>query len=87
MPLRRGKRLALAGILLLAGCSSVPGFVASSLGLPVDQKVLMSKRGPGELIAVDGTSCFVSTGRFESAEVGEHVTCFWSGERRRDPGT
>lgn len=79
------KALALAACLGLAGCSSAYGFVANTLGLPVQPKTVMSKRDPNELIAVDGTTCIVSSGRYEEVEISERVSCFWSESRASDP--
>ena len=80
---RTRRRLVLLALLPLAGCSGA-GFVANSLGLPVQHKVVMSKREPNELIAVDGTTCVVSRGRFDDTEISESATCMWSQERAPD---
>ena len=78
------ERLALAGLLALAGCSAVPGFVANSLGLPFREKVVMSKLENNELLAMDDTTCMVSRGRYEDVDIGESVACLWSAHPRRD---
>ena len=75
---------ALAGLVALAGCSAVPGFVANTLGLPVREKVVMSKLENRELLAVDHTTCMVSRGRYDDVEIGESVACLWSAHPRRD---
>lgn len=83
-----GKRLAVlaVGSVLLGatGC----GIVAQSVGAPLEYKAVAYKAGTRELVATDGTYCFVSRGKFERVEVRDHVRCSWSSAPRRDtPGT
>lgn len=69
--------LALSG--LLAGCANtIAGMVGESVGVPLGDKVVSSKLEPNVLVAMDGTSCTVSTERWEKAEVGRRYFCNWS---------
>jgi hypothetical protein len=79
------KRISLLAIpFLFAGCANaLAGFVGESVGIPLEEKVVASKVEPNLLIATDQTSCQVSKGRWEKAEVGERSLCMWA-ERRLD---
>ena len=64
---------------LLAGCvNTIAGIVGESVGVPLGDKVVSSKVEPNVLVAMDGTSCMVSTERWEKAEVGRRYFCHWS---------
>ena len=64
---------------LLAGCANtIAGMVGESVGVPLGDKVVSSKIEPNVLVAMDGTSCTVSTERWEKAEVGRRYFCNWS---------
>jgi predicted small secreted protein len=64
---------------LLAGCAStIAGMVGESVGVPLGDKVVSSKIEPNVLVAMDGTSCTVSTERWEKAEIGRWYFCNWS---------
>ena len=63
----------------LAGCGPLIEFGANSAGLGSPSKPVHAKDPPDTLIASDGTSCRVPQARFEQIEVGDHITCVWSG--------
>jgi hypothetical protein len=67
-----------------SGCSFLQGIFAESIGVSLENKAVAYKSGSQELVATDGTYCFVSRGKFEEVEVGDHVQCTWSSEPRRD---
>ncbi len=77
--------IALLSTLAFGGCAVVHGIVAEALAVPVESKAVAAKWGSGELIATDGTYCFVSRGRFSKVVIGDHVLCAWSSEPRPDP--
>ena len=82
---RRLAALALCAALLgTSGCTVLQGVFAESVGMPVQSKAVAYKSDPQELIATDGTSCFVSRGKFEDVEIGDAVLCAWTSEPRRD---
>lgn len=68
----------------MTGCSVFQGIFAESIGVSLETKAVAYKHGSQELIATDGTNCFVSRGKFEKVEVGDHVQCTWSSEPPRE---
>ena len=62
----------------LAGCGLIE-FAANSAGLGSPSKRVEAKASPNTLFASDGTRCQVPEARFEQIEVGDHITCVWSG--------
>jgi hypothetical protein len=69
----------------LSGCGFLQGVFAESVGVPLETKAVAYKHGAQELVATDGTSCFVSRGKFQDVDVGDRVQCTWSAEPPRDP--
>jgi len=69
----------LALSVLLAGCvNTVAGIIGESVGVPLGDKVVSSKVEPNVLVAMDGTSCTVSTERWGKVEVGVRYFCHWT---------
>lgn len=63
----------------VSGCPNVvAGLVGDSVGVPLHAKVISSKVEPNVVIAVDGTICEVTKGRWEQARVGREILCSWS---------
>ncbi|HLU24435.1 MAG TPA: hypothetical protein VKZ58_01830 [Longimicrobiales bacterium] len=71
--------MVLVAALVLTGCASTAiGFLGESVGVKLHGKVVAAKIEPTTLIATDGTSCDVSKGAWEKAEVGKPYRCLWS---------
>ena len=71
--------MVLVAALLFTGCASTAvGFLGESVGVTLQRKVVAAKIEPTTLIATDGTSCEVSKGQWEKAEVGKPHRCVWS---------
>lgn len=64
----------------LAGCWLIE-LGANSAGLGSPSKMVQAKDPPDTLVASDGTSCRVPEARFKEIEVGDYITCVWSGGR------
>ena len=62
----------------LAGCGLIE-FAANTAGLSSPSKRVEAKASPNTLVASDGTSCQVPEARFDQIEVGDWITCVWSG--------
>lgn len=78
--------IAVAALLGATACVSLPlpGRDAGDSGETVGWKLVVEKREPNLLVAVDRTYCEVTRERFEETEEGERVFCHW---RNRDsPG-
>jgi len=74
--------------LVLPACASIPGMGRSQQGTPSPQgtlgwKVVIEKREPNLLLAVDGTECVVSEERFERVRTGRRAFCHWRAEGMR----
>ena len=70
----------MAAVALLAGCASRPlprAFDSGEGSGTSGWKHVMEKREPNLLIALDGTECTVSEGRFVRLERGDRVLCTW----------
>jgi hypothetical protein len=83
-PVRTAAAIILA--LLLPTCTSIPGMGRSEHGPRSTQetlgwKVVIEKREPNLLLAVDGTECVVSEERFERIRRGRRAFCHWRAER------
>jgi hypothetical protein len=85
MEMRRTLLLLATGALVTSGCSALAAAFAESIGMPLESKAVAHKNRAQELIATDGTTCFVSRGKFEAVEIGDLVPCTWSSEPLRDP--
>jgi hypothetical protein len=82
-PVRLGAATILA--LLLPACASLPGMGRTEHGPRSPQetlgwKVVIEKREPNLLLAVDGTECVVSEERFERIRTGRRAFCHWRTE-------
>jgi hypothetical protein len=73
----------LAGALLILVTWTAMGFAYSTV-FPEGRSAAY-EHGSQELIATDGTYCFVSRGTFDRVEIGHHVQCTWPSEPPRDP--
>ncbi len=65
---------------LLGACASLPMPRTLTPDTPrggTGWKHVAEKRDPVYLVAVDGTECTVSRGRFERVERGDRVLCSW----------
>jgi hypothetical protein len=72
-------RVAPVLLLALAGCTSIP--LPHPPGEPaplLSRKQVAAKRDPQVLVALDGTRCVTTQGRFERAQPGDRVWCVWS---------
>jgi hypothetical protein len=67
------------GLLLVTSCLSlpIPGRGPGSSGETLTWKVIVEKREPNILIALDRTYCEVAPDRFDKVEEGERVFCHW----------
>jgi hypothetical protein len=81
----RALTLAFALALLLPACASIPGMGRDQHSSRSPQetlgwKVVIEKRDPNLLLAVDGTECVVSEERFERIRTGRRAFCHWRTE-------
>jgi hypothetical protein len=69
----------LMGLLLLTSCISlpVPGRGVQESRETLSSKVVVEKREPNLLLAMDRTECVVPQARFERTRVGDRVFCHW----------
>jgi hypothetical protein len=66
----------LTSMAFAAGCFAIP--LGRRTGGPaLERKVVVRKRKPNLLQAVDGTWCETDSEKFESVSVGEAVWCVW----------
>jgi hypothetical protein len=72
--------LLLLALLLLSGCIRSGDSYRRSPAAGVGWKVVMDKRPPAYLVAVDGTECTVSAERFRQVDPGDRVLCAWRRE-------
>lgn len=70
------KLVVLTTIALLSGCS-LPQRVKLGGSDGPGNKVVTAKEAPATLVAVDGTICHVTAGRFERISTGDRAWCGW----------
>lgn len=68
-------------VLTTTGCSVLAQIAGESVGVPLESKLIAAKSPPNTLIADDQSTCTVTRGRWEEAEVGDRHLCAWSGQR------
>lgn len=68
-----------ACLLTLASCFSLPGRESGprTSGELLGWKVVVEKREPNLLLAVDQTECVVPENRFDRVREGQRVFCHW----------
>jgi hypothetical protein len=80
-----GRRAAIALLACLAvsfsGCGFVAQMAGESVGIPLERKIIFAKSEPNVLIAEDSSTCTVTKGQWEKAEVGRRHLCAWSAAR------
>lgn len=67
-------------LLLLSACIRSGDPYRTSPAAGIGWKVVMDKRPPAYLVAVDGTECTVSAERFQQVNPGDRVLCAWRRE-------
>jgi hypothetical protein len=65
-------------VVLAPGCTILPELIGGTIDIPVAGEIVRAKVEPTELIADDGSTCTVSRGAWERAQVGRRYVCGWS---------
>jgi hypothetical protein len=68
----------------VAGCGLLAQVAGSSVGVPLEHKIIFAKSEPNVLIAEDSSTCTVTSAQWEKAEVGRRHLCAWTGGRASD---
>ena len=76
----KARWLVIVTALATGGCGALVETAANSAGLQSPAKAVADKAPPDLLIAWDGTTCRVPEARFENIQIGQRVTCVWTGQ-------